>query len=272
MNWITDTLARRPFLPGIWLTTDSSVAAELAAGAGFDWALLDLEHGLGDLASVRRQIELLSPTACAPVVRVPSVSSEALPRVLDFGAAGVMAPMIESADQAAALVRALRYPPAGVRGLTRSSRASGYGRGFPAYFRDANTKLLAIAQIETARAVEQADAIAATEGIGVLFIGHSDLSLNLGCADAPDAPAVREAEQAVLAACARHGKKAGMLLKSGMPLAAYREKGFALIAMGSDLGCLKAGFDRLRQEAKAASPARPATDAGPGSRTPPQKH
>lgn len=244
MNWLKDQLAERASLNGIWLSSGSHVAAELAAAAGFDWALLDMEHGLGESADILHQIQVLSGTGCTSVVRVPSAVSDRIPRVLDFGAAGVMAPKIESAEQATEFIRALRYPPQGIRGMTRSSRASSYGYDFQHYAAQANAKLTAIVQIETGRAVKQADAIAAVDGVDILFIGHSDLSMDLGCFGQSDAPALQEAESAVLAACRRHGKRAGLIAKSGAA-ASYRRRGFTFIALGTDIGCFKQGFATL---------------------------
>ena len=250
MNWLKDKFATQATVNGIWLSAGSHVAAELAAAAGFDWALLDLEHGLGDKADVLRMIQVLSRTGCAPIVRVPTSTSETIKWALDFGASGVMAPMVESAEQAAAFIRTLRYPPAGSRGLTSSSRAAGYGYDFRDYFRDANAKITGIVQIETAQGVAQADAIAATAGVDVLFIGHSDLSLALGCFENLTAPVMQAAEATVLAACVRHGRKAGMLFRVGMTAELYRQKGFSVLALGSDVGCLKQGYNQLLAAAK----------------------
>lgn len=248
MNWLKDKLDGKGPVYGIWLAAGSHVAAELAGAAGFDWALLDMEHGLGSEADVLRMIQVLAATPTAAVVRVPSAGSDQVKRVLDFGASGIMAPMIDSAADAAAFVRALRYPPAGTRGLTGSSRASGYGHGFAKYFGEANARLTGIVQIETARALARVDEIAAVDGVDVVFIGHSDLSLALGCFEDLKSRVMAEAEARVLEACARSGKTAGMLLKAGMPAAPYRDKGFRLIALGSDLGCLKAGYRKLLSE------------------------
>ncbi len=242
MKWFKDKFETHANVNGIWLATSSHTAVELAAAAGFDWALLDMEHGVGDRRDVTHQIHLLTATPCLPVVRIPSAASDAIKWALDAGAAGIMAPMIEGAEQARTFARALRYPPVGTRGLTRSSRACRYGHDFDAYFAGANTGVCAIVQIETARAVEQADAIAAVDGVDVLFIGHADLSLNLGCFEQFDAPAIRAAEADVLAACARHGKRAGLLLRSGMSIDELHRRGFSLLALGTDIGCLKQGF------------------------------
>lgn len=244
MNWLDNQFAGRASLNGIWVSSGSHVVAELAAAAGFDWVLLDMEHGLGDAADVLRQIQALSGTGCVPLVRVPSAASDQIARVLDFGAAGVMAPRIESAAQAGEFAAALRYPPVGIRGMTRSSRASHYGYDFQQYAAQANAGVTAIAQIETRRGVAQADAIAAVDGIDILFIGHSDLGMDLGCFGQADAPALREAETAVLAACRRHGKRAGLIAKPETAAACCR-RGFSLIALGTDIGCLKQGLTSM---------------------------
>jgi 2-keto-3-deoxy-L-rhamnonate aldolase RhmA len=250
MKWLKDKLEAKPLLHGIWLSTGSHAAAEIAVEAGFDWALLDLEHGLGGEQELLRALQVMSRTDTTPVVRVPSSESDLVKKALDFGASAVMAPMINTASEAERFVRAMRYPPLGVRGLTASSRAASYGYDFKEYFRQANTRVCGIAQIETGRAVEQADAIAAVDGIDVLFIGHSDLSLELGCFGDYDSPLMRAAEGAVLDACARHGKKAGMLLKSGMSAEACQQKGFSFLALGSEIGCLRQGFDQLIKTAR----------------------
>lgn len=250
MNWLKDKLEANPSLYGVWLASGSVVAAELAAVASFDWALLDLEHGLFGESELLRLLQVLSRTGTTPVVRVPSGTSDLVQKALDFGASAIMAPRINGQREAAGFVAALRYPPAGTRGLTRSCRAADFGYSFGDYFRQANARLTGIVQVETAAAVEQADAIAATDGVDALFIGHSDLSLALGCFEDMSAPAMQEAEKKVLNACAKYGKKAGMLLKAGMPVEHYRQKGFSLLALGSDLGCLKQGFDTLLRSAR----------------------
>ncbi len=245
MTWLSDRLATQPSALGVWLATGSPVAAELAALAGFDWALIDLEHGQNTEADLLRLIGVLTPTGCAAIVRLGAADSELAKKALDAGAAGLMAPMISDPAAAAAFARSLRYPPQGTRGLASSCRAAGYGATFAEYFAAANAKVTGLVQIETAAALVQVDAIAAVEGVDVLFIGHSDLSLALGCHGDLAGPVMQDAEARVLAACTRHGKRAGMLLKAGADPAPYRAKGFTLLALGSDLGCLRQGYERL---------------------------
>lgn len=227
---------------GMWIATGSHVAAKLAGCAGFDWCLLDMEHGLGSEDDALRQIQELDDTDAAPIVRIPANEGYLIKRYLDFGAAGIMAPMIRNAAEARDFVGALRYPPRGVRGMTTSSRASRYGFDFERYFRNADQATVGVVQIENAEAVADIDAIAAIDGVDVLFIGHSDLSLQLGCLGEFAAAPVQEAEGRVLAACRKHGKAAGLLCRPSMDVAACVRKGFTFIAMGTDIGCLKTAF------------------------------
>lgn len=247
MNWLKDKMTSAEIIRGLWLASGSPVIAELAGMAGFDWLLIDLEHGLGGEESALQMLQALSATSASAIVRVPAHDSTLIGRVLDFGAAGVMAPMINHATEAEDFVRRLKYPPEGRRGMTGSSRASGYGYDFKTYYREANAAVTGIVQIETAAGVAQADEIAAVPGVDILFVGHSDLSLELGCFEQYEAPAMREAEQRVVAACVRHGKRAGMLLKSGMRSIDCQPRGFTFLALGSDLGCLKGGMRHLLQ-------------------------
>lgn len=234
---------------GIWLSGASPVTAELAASAGFAWALIDLEHGTASEAEAMAMLQLLSRSGTAAIVRLPAPSAPLSTRLLDAGAAGLMAPRVDDPATAAAFAARLRYAPHGVRGVAPLCRASGYGADWPAYRTGANTAVCAMVQIESAAGVAAADAIAAIDGVDVLFLGHADLATDLGCGDDVTAPAVAEAERTVVAACRRHGKRAGLLLRSGMTAARRHADGFDLIALGSDIACLRSGFDALRTTA-----------------------
>ncbi len=244
MNFIKERIYNNTS-KGMFIASGASAPVEIAAECGFDWLLLDMEHGLGGEQETLRQIMALKNTSCAAIVRIPALRNEYIKRILDFGAQGIMCPMIENAEQAAALVRAMRYPPEGIRGLSGGSRAAGFGFGFKEYFPKANRELVCIAQIENASAVADIDRIAAVDGIDVLFIGHSDLSLNLGVYGKFDSPEMRHAEEAVLAAAEKHGKIPGMLLKSSMDPKIYADKGFRFLALGTDNGCMKQAFSAL---------------------------
>jgi 2-keto-3-deoxy-L-rhamnonate aldolase RhmA len=245
MNWLKDKCNANPVTGGIWLSTGSLVAAELAAATGFDWALLDMEHGVCDESDILNQIRILSNTATCPVVRIPSRGNDVLKKVLDYGATAVMSPMINTPEEAEDFVKATKYPPDGTRGMSGSSRASAYGLNFKEYYRQVNQKLTVIAQIETRESIANIEKIAAVDGIDILFIGHSDLSLDLGCFEDYSSQTMLDAEAQVLSAAKRCGKKVGMLLKTAMNIGEYRKKGFSFIALGTDLGCLKSGYKNL---------------------------
>ncbi len=251
MNWLKDKCNEQPLMRGIWLSTGSHVAAELAAATGFDWALLDMEHGVCSESDILNQIQLLSNTATCPVVRIPSRKNDILKKVLDYGATAVMSPMINTPEEAEEFVKATKYPPDGTRGMSGSSRASGYGFNFKEYYRDANRKMTAIAQIETRQSISNIEKIAAVKGIDVLFIGHSDLSLDLGCFEDFSCKTMLDAESRVLAAAERSGKKVGMLLKASMNIGDYSKRGVSFFALGSDLGCLKTGYKKLFSDSAA---------------------
>jgi len=229
---------------GMWLASGSVVAAELAAEAGFDWALIDLEHGHCGEGEALDLIRALSATNCAPIVRLPDVGSNLVNRLLDAGAAGLMAPQVADAATAASFAARLRYPPIGSRGVSSGCRAAGYGASWTSYRAEADRRICAMIQIEHPQAVAEAETIAAQPGVDVLFLGHSDLAAVLGCG--PQDPPLLAAEATVVAACRAHGKRAGMLLKSGMNAKDARAKGFSCIALGSDTGCLRSGFAALR--------------------------
>lgn len=252
MNWFKDTLETKPAVYGMWLATGSHIVAEIAAAAGYDWGLVDYEHGMGSDDDLLRYLQVLGRTATSAVVRVPRWDSPLIQRALDQGASAIMAPMIRTAGEAAAFIRAMRYSPDGTRGLTSATRAADFGRTFPDYFKVANQRLTGIIQIETVESVANADAIAAIDGVDVLFIGHSDLTLSLGCFQQYKHPSVVAAEAAVLAACTKHGKQAGMLLRATTPIADYRARGFSVFALATDIGAIRESFSRTLDAAKEA--------------------
>src|SRR6266498_4481412 len=142
-------------LLGCFLSLGSALTAELMGAAGYDWALIDLEHGAGDEKDSLAQMQALSASGCAAIVRVESTARQRVNRVLDFGAHGVMFPRIDTAEEARAAVAAMRYAPAGVRGVAFANRACGYGSNFMPYL-DASTSLLTVVQIESPEAVAHA--------------------------------------------------------------------------------------------------------------------
>lgn len=225
---------------GTWLSLGSPVVAELAAMSGFDWLLFDLEHGCSTEAALLPQLQAVRGTGAAAIVRVGAPQADLIGRVLDWGADGIMVPHISSAQEAAACVRAMRYPPLGERGVSRSVRAYGYGlRPFePA-------APLFMAQIETIEAVERAAEIAQVDGVDVLFVGPADLQFDLL---ARPERAVRDYADClahVSAVAAAAGKLCGLLLRDRADLPRMLELGFTHLAIDSDLGLLRAGYQNI---------------------------
>ena len=228
-----EQLAHSEAVLGCFLSLGSPATAELMANAGYDWALIDLEHGAGDERDALPQIQALAAGGSIAIVRVEGNARQRVHRVLDFGAHGIMFPRIDSAVDAKAAVAGMRYPPDGVRGVAFSNRAGGYGSNFRPYMAGA-LSLITIVQIDTPEAVENVDAIAAVDGVDVLFVGPSDLSHSMGMLGNFDHPDFVAAIQRTAAAASSHGKQCGILLPTPKDFKKYYELGYRFIASGSD--------------------------------------
>jgi 4-hydroxy-2-oxoheptanedioate aldolase len=207
--------------------------------------LIDQEHGMGGFDALLGQILAVQGGPAAPIVRVAWNEAWQAKRVLDLGAAGVMFPMVNDADQARTAVASMRYPPGGVRGMTSLSPPTGYGASAREYFERANRELVTVVQIETPKAVENAAEIAAVDGVDVLFVGPLDLSANMGIAGEFGSPLLRDAYLKVGAACRKSGKAAGTLLGKPEQIGAFIDDGFTFLGLGSDGGVLADGLRSL---------------------------
>lgn len=228
-----DQLARGEAVLGCFLSLGSSATAELMANAGYDWGLIDLEHGAGDERDALSQMQALAAGGSIAIVRVESTARQRVHRILDFGAHGIMFPRIDTAEDAKAAVAAMRYPPDGVRGVAFSNRAGGYGSNFRPYMAG-SLSLITIVQIESPAAVQNADAIAAIEGVDVLFVGPSDLSHSMGMLGNFEHPDFVSAIQRTAKAASSNGKHCGILLPSPKDFQKYYDLGYRFIASGSD--------------------------------------
>ena len=228
---------------GCWTVLGSPPVIELLALCGFDYLLLDQEHGFGEPSSLLHSLQAMSASPnCTGVVRVPSNDANYLKRVLDAGAEGVMVPNVETAEDARAVVAACRYPPAGRRGSALgSARASNYGIDAPAYRKAAADELLIVCQIESPKAVENIDAIAAVEGVDVLFIGPHDLSGTVGQLGDLKHPEVAKLIARAEDAIRRSGKPMGTVPHPGVRWSEMFERGYHMINAGSDVGRLRDG-------------------------------
>jgi 2-keto-3-deoxy-L-rhamnonate aldolase RhmA len=217
---------------GCFLSLGSALTSEIMGSAGYDWGLIDLEHGAGSEADALGQMQGLAAAGTIAIVRVESNERQRVHRVLDFGAHGVMFPRIDTAADAVKAVAAMRYPPAGVRGVAFSNRSCGYGSNFRPYL--TSTNLLTVIQIETQTAIDNVQEIAAVDGVDVLFVGPWDLSHSLGVLGDFEHPAFKAAVDQTVRAARAHGKALGILLPSAGELGRFHALGFRFIASGSD--------------------------------------
>ncbi len=241
----------RELMVGTFLNLGSTATAEMAALAGFDWLLIDCEHGLSDFGTLFHQLQATARTQAAPIVRVQWNEAPVIKRILDLGPAGIMVPMVNTAEDARAAARHVSYPPEGVRGVAKMNRACAYGQSFREYFDHGSKDLLLIAQIETPEAVANADSIAAVERVDVLFVGPTDLGVNMGIPDALDDPAFMAALERVSRAALAHGKCAGILAASAEALGKFRPLGYTFMAASADSAMVASGMRSLATSLRA---------------------
>ena len=232
-------------LHGCFLNLGSSLTAEIVGQAGFDWVLIDLEHGAGGESELLHQLQALQHTSAAAVVRVEAHDRQRFHRALDLGADGIMAPRIDTVEQARAASAALRFPPLGVRGVAPMNRAYGFGAGFKNYVEHVGENLLGIVQIESEMSLQNLEGIAATDGVDVLFVGPSDLSHSLGIPFDFSHSRFQDAIQQVISVAQRHGKAAGIKVGDLEECGRFLELGYRFIACSSDGDLLHRGARAL---------------------------
>ncbi|MEY4688421.1 MAG: hypothetical protein RIR76_2444 [Verrucomicrobiota bacterium] len=232
----------REWLAGTFLNLGSPITVELAGLAGFDWLLIDHEHGPGGQDTLLHQLQAAAATPAFAVVRIAQNETARFKRVLDMGASGVMVPYVNTAAEARAAVSAMRYPPHGVRGVAKFNRGAGFGGDFEDYYLHAHERLLGVLQIETPEAVANAEEIAAVDGADVLFVGPTDLSYNMGMRDQLERPEFVAALKRVADAARKHGKAAGILVHSAALVPMLKDLGYTFMALGSDGGAARAGL------------------------------
>lgn len=238
---------------GIWAGFASGYAAEITAGFGYDWMLIDGEHAPNTVPSILAQLQAVAPWSTAPVVRAVGHDPVLIKQLLDVGVQTLMIPMVESAEQARALVQATRYPPHGIRGvgggLTRATRWD----AVPDYINTAHQQLCLIVQVESRAGIENAAAIAAVEGVDAVFIGPADLSTGLGHVGNPSHPEVQEKIRSAIDATRAAGKVCGILAPAEEDARRYQDWGCQFIAVGIDISLMRqaalANLARYRQPA-----------------------
>lgn len=224
-----------------WLSIGSSYGAEIAGHAGFDAVLVDLQHGMTGTESAIAMLQAISATPATPFVRVPRLDSAAIMHAFDMGAYGVICPMIDTAEQAAALVEATRYPPSGNRSF---GPARGLLYGGADYFANADKSLVRLAMIETAAGLAALDSILAVDGLDGVFVGPNDLGLALGAG--PAGEPTDERVKAAITHCAvtarKAGKHAGIFCPSGAAASGRAAEGFDFLVPNSDTNLLRGAY------------------------------
>jgi 4-hydroxy-2-oxoheptanedioate aldolase len=246
---------------GLWLGLADHYTTEICAGAGFDWLLIDGEHSPNDLRTILQQAQVIAAyPGTHAIARVPvghgHVGTALIKQYLDLGIQTLLVPMVDTAQQATELVRAMRYPPDGIRGMG-GARASRWGR-YPNYAKEANAQVCLLVQAETREALNNLEAIAATEGVDGIFIGPADLSASLGHVANPGHPEVQAAIDDAIERITRAGKAAGILTTDEALARRYLEMGATFVAVGLDNNLLARATSELAAKFKTGTAAAPA--------------
>ena len=243
-NAFKQALAEGKRQVGLWSGLASPIAAEILAGAGFDWVVIDGEHGPNDITTLLPQLQAMRGGTAEPVFRVPWNDMVILKRALDVGARSVLIPFVQNADEARRAVAATRYPPLGIRGVAVTPRVNDYGR-VENYHKNAHLDTCVLVQVETRAALEEIEAIAAVDGVDGIFIGPSDLAADFGHLGNSKHPEVMAALKDAATRIRAAGKPAGFLTGVVDDVESMFEMGFNFTAVGSDVGILARGAEQL---------------------------
>lgn len=236
---------------GLWLSLSSGYTADVVASSGYDWVLLDTEHSPGELSTVLSQLQVFAASRTTAIVRPDWNDPVKVKRLLDIGAPGLLFPMVQNADEARAAVAATRYPPKGVRGVSAATRANAFGR-VGNYFQEIENQTAVIVQLETRHAIEQAEEIAAVDGITGVFFGPADIAADIGLLGKSTDPAVWEVINSAARQLIAKGVPVGTLVFDPEFAAKLLNDGFTFVACGSDLNLLARGADALLARMRSA--------------------
>jgi 4-hydroxy-2-oxoheptanedioate aldolase len=229
---------------GLWSSLSSNYTVEVIAGAGFDWILLDSEHSPADIENLLTQLQAAAPYPTHPVVRIPWNDMVTIKRVLDIGAQSLLVPYVSTAEEAKAAVSYTRYPPAGVRGVAGTTRATRFGR-IPDYARRAHEEICLLVQVETQRALDNIEAICGIDGVDGVFIGPADLHASLGHPGEIANPKVKPMIDEAIRRIRKAGKAPGILTPNEADARHWLDCGALFVAVGADVGILARGAEAL---------------------------
>ena len=234
---------------GLWSSLSSNYSVEVIAGAGFDWILLDCEHSPNDLENLLTQLQAAAPYPGHAVVRVPWNDMVTIKRVLDVGAQSLLIPYVSTAEEARAAVSFTRYPPAGVRGVAGTTRATRFGR-VKDYAKRAHEEICVLVQVETQAALDNIEAICAVEGVDGVFIGPADLHASLGYTGEIANPKVKPLIDEAIRRIRKQGKAPGILTPNEADARHWLGCGALFVAVGADVGILARGAEALAAKFK----------------------
>jgi len=250
-NEFKRALAEGRVVYGLWNSLSGSYAVEAVAGAGFDWLMIDTEHSPNDLESVLTQLQIVAAYSTQSVVRVPWNDMVTIKRYLDIGAQTLLIPQVNTAEEARAAVAYTRYPPAGLRGVGGTTRATRFGR-VKGYAKSAHEEICVLVQVESQQALDNVEAIAAVDGVDGVFVGPADLHASLGYAGETRHPDVAPIIDDVISRIRKAGKAPGTILTGdAQDVRRWIDKGVQFVAVGSDLGLLARGAEGLALRFKA---------------------
>jgi 4-hydroxy-2-oxoheptanedioate aldolase len=248
INPFKAAIRQKQFQLGLWVALASPYAAEVISGSGYDWLLIDGEHGPNDIPLLSAQVQAVQRSASHPIVRLPCGEAWMIKQILDAGAQTLLIPMVESVEQAKALVRAVRYPPHGIRGVGAAlGRASEFSR-IEDYLQTANDQICLLLQIESRAGLEALDEIAALEGVDGLFIGPSDLAADMGYLGQPGHPAMLEAITDAFQRIGKAGKARGIMTLDLGQAHHYRSLGADFMAIGTDVTLLVSATEKVKSD------------------------
>ena len=232
-------------LAGGWVCSGSALVAEIMAGAGLDWLLVDMEHGPNTLDTVLAQLQAIDGSGATPAVRVPIGDVVTIKQVLDLGAQNLLVPMVSSAAEAEAIVAAVRYPPRGGRGVGSALARSARWNRVDDYLQNADAYVSVFVQVETATGVEAAGEIAAVDGVDGVFVGPSDLAASMGLLGQQTHPDVVAAVHRAFEAVRAAGKPVGVNAFDPTAAQAYIDAGARFVLVGADVALLARGSEAL---------------------------
>lgn len=252
VNPFTQAIAKQQKQIGLWVSLSSNFAAEVVAGSGYDWVLVDMEHSPNDLNSVLAQLQVFAASGSTAIARPQWNDPVMVKRLLDIGAPGLLFPMIQTVEEAQAAVAATRYPPNGIRGVSGSTRANAFGR-VSDYFDNIEKQTTILVQLETRNAIENTLAIGSVEGVHGVFFGPADIAADIGKLGQPMCDEVWDLIRPAAQQLIDKGIPVGTLVQDPDFASDLLNNGFSFVACGSDTGLLARSADALLAKVRAST-------------------